>query len=184
MNIKAKVFIYFFLASLIPLLVIGLISYEKAKDALERRETAALEEIANVSVKRIQQYFGERKADIRTAQNSFNIKTNLPISDRLLKNPKSPEYIWARDMLDGQLKTFQEVNGYDDVMLVNTSGKIVYATNSEHREADLGHMLPDPDNKAFREGKHGIYISKPYVSERRASRPNLLVTAPIQGFSS
>lgn len=171
------------MASLIPLLVIGIVSYQKAKNALILSYMGALEEIAEMSVERIEQFFAEQKGNIRTAQEDFNIKTNLPIVDRSLKIQNPSDYTRAKQMLDRELKTFQEVNGYDDVMLVNTMGKIVYVTNDKHGQDDLGFLLPDPGNKAFEGGKHAVYVSEPYLSERRGRHPNILVTAPIHGFS-
>lgn len=183
MKLKSKLFCSLFLASLIPLLVIGLVSYQKSKTALTQDKTEALEEIARISVSRIERFFKERKADIRTAQNFYNIKVNLPIVSSLANDNTDPEYLAAKEMLDTQLKTLQKVYDYDDVMLVNTKGKIVYVTNAAHKEADLGYLMPDPGNRAFEGGKQGIYVSEPYLSGRRENHPHFLVTAPIHGFS-
>ncbi len=183
MSIRSKFFCSLFLASLIPLLVIGIVSYQKSKTALTRAKIEALEEVARTSVSRIEHFFDERRGDIRTAQDYYNVKSNLPLLIALTNNRRGSDYLQVKHILDDQLKTFQKVSVYDDVMLVNTEGKIVYVSNEAHAEDDLGYFLPDPGNKAFEKGRHTIYVSEPYISGRRGEQPNLLVTAPLFGFS-
>ncbi|MFQ5543925.1 MAG: EAL domain-containing protein, partial [Nitrospiria bacterium] len=94
----------------------------------------------------------------------------------------APEYISAAAMLDGQLKTFQREADYLDIMLVNLKGEIVYVTNKEHAERDLGEGLPGPDNAAFEQGLQGIHLSKLFMNNRENDIPSMLITAPVHNF--
>ena len=101
---------------------------------------------------------------------------------RFVENRTAPDYLAAEKMLDGQLKTFQEVYGYVDLMLVSLEGRIVYGTNDHHNEIDSGNRLPDPGGKAFEEGKKGVYVSDIFRNPADSDRFSMLITAPIDDF--
>jgi PAS domain S-box-containing protein len=151
---------------------------------LKDNRIAALENIADLKVDKIEDLFKERKGDIKIAQDYYNIKTNLPIVSQLADDRTNPAYITAKEKLDGQLKTFQDVNDeYIDVMLVNPEGKIVYVANEKHAEGDLDNHLPDPAGNAFEEGKKGIYISDIFINKLEGYRFEMLLTAPAHDFN-
>jgi len=183
MSIRNKLFLSFISATLLPVLFIGMVSYNKSRNALKQDRISELKTIADLKVSKIESFFNERKNDIRAAQGDLNIKANFSVIAQFFHDRRSPEYIEAKKMLDGELMTFQEVSGYLDVMLVNTKGRILYVTNESHSERDLGELLPDPGNKAFDEGKNGVYVSGLFMNDRAENLPGMLITAPIHGFS-
>ncbi len=182
MTIKQRLLIGFLAVSLIPIFMIGFIPFSSARKALEQAQISSLESIADLKVNKIEAFFHERAGDIKTAQDDFNIKTNLPVLTRFADHRTHPDYISAKQMLDGQLQTFQKVNGYLDVLLVSPEGRIVYVTNEQHRAADVGNMLPDPDNKTFEEGQKGIYFSDIFINKVDGNRFGMFVTAPVHDF--
>ena len=76
----------------------------------------------------------------------------------------------------------QSVLGLSDIMLANSEGKIVYASNVEHQRKDFLNPLPDPQQKAFEEGKNRVYFSDVFLSKAIGNRPAMLVTAPAFDF--
>ena len=68
-------------------------------------------------------------------------------------------------MLDDQLQRMQSVLGLSDIMLVNPKGKVVYSSNPEHYPKDFLNLLPDPQQKAFEEGKNGVYFSDVFLNK-------------------
>jgi len=179
MTIKRKLILSFLSIAIIPMLVVELLSVYQAQNALETALIAELEVVADLKIQKIEAFFIERKGDIKVAQQYFNIKTSLPILNRLVNSPHPPEYIEAKKKLDDQLKTFQEVKGYIDVMLVNSEGKIVYVTNETHAGEDLDQPLPDPDGRSFEEGRKGIYFSDIFTNNVAGIPFGMLVTAPL-----
>ncbi|MFQ5544276.1 MAG: cache domain-containing protein, partial [Nitrospiria bacterium] len=183
MTIKQQLITGFLAVALIPILFIGVISFSNAKSELEQAQITAIETILDLQFDQLEAFFRERKGNIRAAQDNFNIKANLPTLTRFANDQTDSKYIAAKRMLDGQLKTFQTVFGYFDVMLVNPEGKIVYVTNEAHSTKDLGNMLPDPDNIAFIEGKKEIYFSVPFLNKVENDRPSMIITAPVHNFA-
>ncbi len=185
LKIRTKLTLIFVLLITASIIIISYIGFHIAEESLKSTYIAELKSIADLKVDKIETFFLERKGDIKTAQDYYNIKTNLPIVTQFANDRTNPAYIEAKRMLDGQLKTFQNVYGYRDVMLVNPGGEIVYVSNEAHAEADLDHPLPGPDGKAFEEGKEGIYFSDVFHVIRNKMEGNdfeMLITAPAHDF--
>ncbi|HDY66633.1 MAG TPA: sensor histidine kinase [Candidatus Scalindua sp.] len=185
LKIRTKLTLTFVSLIVFSILAISYVGFHIAKKSLKSTRIAELKSISNLKVNRIETFFLERKGNIKTAQGYYNIKTNLPIVTQFANDRTNPAYIAAKRMLDGQLKTFQNVYGYKDFMLVSPGGKIVYVTNEAHAETDLDHPLPDPDGKAFEEGKEGTYISVVFLRIRNkmeGSDFGILITAPAHDF--
>ncbi len=186
LKIRTKFTLTFTLLITVSIIIVSYIGFHIAEESLKSTYIVELESIADLKVDKIETFFYERKADIRTAQDYYNIKTNLPIITQFANDRTNPAYIAAKRNLDGQLKTFQNVYGYRDVMLVSPEGKIVYVTNEAHVETDLDHPLIGLDRKAFEEGKKGICFSDIYLrirSKTEGSDFSMLVTAPAHDFN-
>jgi len=168
--------------SLGSIAIVGFFSFAIARNSIQDAELRSLEAISNLKMQTIELFFQERRNDIKEAQDFFNIKTNLPIVSQFIGDRTSPEYIAAKRMLDDQLKTSQKVHAYADIMLVNSEGKIVYATEETHERIHLGNPLPDPTGKAFEKGKKGVYFSDIFVFGEKADNYEMLVTAPAYDF--
>ncbi|MEK6764925.1 MAG: HAMP domain-containing protein, partial [Planctomycetota bacterium] len=183
MKIHTKISSIFILLITSFILIISYTWYRVSKESLDSACLTKLENIADLKVEKIENFFKERKGDIKTAQDYYNIKTNLPIVSQLADDRTNPAYITAKEKLDGQLKAFKDVNEYIDVMLVNPEGKIVYVANEKHAEGDLDNPLPDPAGNAFEEGKKGIYISDIFINKLEGYRFEMLLTAPAHDFN-
>jgi len=94
-------------------------------------------------------------------------------------DPTNPEFLANKAILDaGMLKKMASSIGLFDILLVHPDGRIVYTTNSEHYQKYFLNFLPDPGQKAFKEGKEKIYISDVFLNQREGNKPELLLTAP------
>ena len=154
-SLRNKLIVVLLTVSLGSIAIVGFFCFAIARNSIHDAELRSLEAISNLKIQKIELFFQERRNDIKVAQDYFNVKTNLPIVSQLFDDTTNPKYITAKRMLDGQLKTFQKVSAYADILLVNSEGKIVYVTEKTHERIDLGNPLPDPGGKAFEEGKRG-----------------------------
>jgi len=181
-NIRTRLIVTFIALTIIPISVVGAIIFYTAQDTILKRQKDELSAIADLKVIRIESFFNERKGDITTAQQYYNIKKNLPIVTRLANDRTNPEYIAAKKMLDDQLITFERIYGYADFLLVSPEGEIVYTANDTGTAGYLGLLLSDPDGKAFAEGKKGIYFSDVFRNKRERNKLSILLTAPAYDF--
>lgn len=182
MTIKTKIILSLMIAAILPLFIVSSFSYLNARNELQRISLSNLEVVANMQVDKIEEFFKHLKLDIVIAQDYYNIQSNLPVVSELAKDRNNPLYKKAKEMLDSQLKSFQRVSGFDDVMLLNTDGLTVYASDKEHEASDLDNPLPDPGNKAFENGKKGIYFSDIFRNWSEGNDYSMVLTAPLKDF--
>lgn len=150
--------------------------------ALQLTQLAELEVVADLKADRIEAFFHERRGDITTACDYFNIRRNLPIVAKHAQDRSHPEYLQAKSELDSQLKTFQRVYGYSDVVLTDPKGKIVYASDEKHA-IELDKTLPDPRGLAFEEGEKGLYLSDVFIDNIRDKCFEMIISAPLHDFN-
>jgi len=183
MSIKTKLVIAFLVITIIPILAIGFIGSSVARKTLMETNLAALENIADTKVERIESFFLERKKDITIVQDYYNIKTNLPIVDQFAGDRAGSVYLKSKKMLDGQLKTFQEVYGYEDFMLLNHEGNVVYVSNEAHAETELDRFPEAVDANVFEGVRKKINFSDIYESKTTECNFEMLITGPIYDFN-
>src|SRR3989344_3638508 len=188
MKITSRMIAILVVMALIPIISLGMLSYFGASDLLVHpskdmvKGIAGLEAVSELKVKIIEDFFRERKADIRVAQDFYNIKTNLPIVTKYASDRSNPEYLGAKKMLDGQLRTFQKVYGYLDIMLVSPDGRIGHSSDQVDEQAALGEPL---DNISFSQGRRGVYLSDVFVHAIGGrERVQMLMTAPVYSLSN
>jgi len=189
MNIKQKLILVFLAISLIPMFIVGTLSFEKSQMALEEARLSELRSIADLKVKTLNEIMSNITKDLKVAQDYFNIKRNLPLMTQYAHDRKNPAYIQAKKALDSQLKTLQKIKNFEDIMLVSPERKIVYVTNGKHAALDIGQRLVD--SKVFEQGKKGVYFSDILnVNNEYAAGANMLtdsgfemiVAAPVLGL--
>ncbi|EKD27893.1 MAG: two component system histidine kinase [uncultured bacterium] len=187
MPIKQKFIIMFLVVSAIPIVFIGMLNFVNTKKSLLAASMSELETVAELKVDILENFFNDLKENIQITQGYFNIKTNIPILIGYSKNRTAPQYIKAKIMLDRQLKEWLKLKKeISDFMLVSPEGKIVYAANEKHEQYELDHLLPDPQNIAFKEGEKNIFLSKIFKNQNSVLAYNyeMLVTAPIYNFEN
>lgn len=184
MRVRQKLVIVFFSMAVIPVFFVGRLSFVNSRDFLVKNITEHLEVIADLKVEKIETFFNELKRDIAIAQDYHNIKANLPIITAFYGDGSNPEYSKAKKILDGQLKAWLKVREeLFDFVLICPEGKVVYTANEAHA-GHIGGPLPDPTEKAFQEGKKGIYISEIFKSRASGYDFGLFISAPVYGFDN
>ncbi len=185
MYIKNRILVTFLSLAIISVLSVATLVFFSAKGVFVRTSTRQLETVADLKVHTIQTFFENLRDNIAIAQDYYNIKTNLPLVTKFSQDRSQPDFIKAKEMLDGQLRKWLKIRDeVNDIMLVSPEGKIVYCANEGHLKLDLDNVLPDPARTAFEEGKKGIFISQIFQShhEGYGYKFGLLVSAPVFDF--
>lgn len=183
MSVKLKLTILFFSIATLPSLLIGVLTFSNYENSLKRDRISALQNIAAFKADEIRLYFSGLEANIKTFQDSYLLKKTLPVLNRLSGNTKDPEFIAAKKTLDERFKSAPSILALIDVMLVNADGKIIYSSNSKHYLKTLLTSLPDPQQKAFLEGKKGLSITDIFPDRDEDARDGMLISAPIIDFN-
>jgi hypothetical protein len=164
MSLKTKLTLLFVSVTLVSLVLFGAAVFSQAEKTLQAVRFAQLNNIADLKKDKIETFFNERKADLKSTQSFRNIKRNLPLLIRLQQQRNDPKYLQALNELDDQLKPFQTAYGYLDVMLTDRQGRIVYVTSDTHHGEYMGHLLPD--SQVVRKRERRIFIFPMFFSTR------------------
>ena len=179
-NLTFKLVFLFIITTIVPILISGYITFEISKSTIEAETIDKLETIANLKTQRIVENFESIKADMLAVTSYPDIKKHFPILKSHFGDWDNPEYLASKKILNDQLIEFEKAKSMViDIMLINEDGKIVYNTNPDHGSKELGLLLPDPDQKAFSEGKKGTYIAQMFKNYLEEFEPYILLSAPV-----
>jgi methyl-accepting chemotaxis protein len=148
-KMKPKLIALFLLAGLIPLLIVGWWSIQKAGDALIQSSFNQLEGIRGVKKHQIEEFFKARMHAVEILSKSadthlmydelvkYHIENNIQANDPY--HTSTPEYarIWKEK--SGDLANYMDKYGYYDVFIICAKhGHVMYTAA---KEADLGTNL-------------------------------------------
>ncbi len=183
LKIRTKLLVVNAVLAMIAVFTFSYVGIHTVKKTAINTQITMLENIATLKVEKIESFFKERVGDIKIAQHYFNVKNNLPIVSKFPHDRTNPEYIIARKMLDDQIKIFINFKYYVNFMMVSPEGKVVYSANKLHEKIVLDNFLePTEGEKAFKEGKNGIYFSDIYRNQLDGYAYRMLITAPALDF--
>jgi PAS domain S-box-containing protein len=183
MSIRIKITVMFLAVALIPLLVVSALTFTNYKNSLETERLNEMQNIAAFKADKIETYFADMKIYFELGQVAYVIKKSLPVMTRLASDPDNPDFTAARKLIDMVYRNVPSNIGLLDIMLTDPQGRIVYSNNPEHFSKDFLNFLPDPQQKAFREGKDKVYFSDIFFNKTRNNRPGMLITGPARDFN-
>jgi signal transduction histidine kinase len=182
MSIRSKLTIIFLAIATIPLLFVSALTFVNFKNSLETNRLTQLKDLSIFRADRIEAYFAGLKGDIEIAEGFYNIQKNLPVMTRLAGRQNNSEFVAAKKMLFAQLWQMQSVSDMTDIMLVSPEGKVVYSNSPRHYLKNLSTGI-NAEQKAFSQGRSGVYFSDIYFDKTEDNRFEMLVAAPATGFN-
>lgn len=178
MSIRLKLIIIFLAIALIPIAFVSLLTFHNYVNSIESAKYLDMRRLAEFKVERIETYFNGLKKYMEITENLYNIKKNLPVIIRTAGKRDKKEFIEAKNVLDSQLKNMEKTLVLNDIMMADSKGRIVYSSNQEHFSKEYLGTMAEIQQKAFEEGRKGIYFSDIYRDKRYNNRLSMLVTAP------
>ena len=182
MSIKKRLLFILLACSILPMIFVGTLGYFNAKKELKNARIEGLKSITYLKAKKIEDFFAEQIKHIKIAQHRPSIIKYASILAGFSGDFSSPIYESIRAELDMALNMYQPVYEYMNVILANPEGKIVYALNRSASSKDINHILPEPWEKTFEEGKKEVYISDVFMSRTQAGQFSVYISAPIHNF--
>jgi PAS domain S-box-containing protein len=182
MTLRKKLILITIAVAILPMIFIGTLGYYSAKTTLQNLRMQGLKSIADLKVKKIEDFFADQKNHIKIAQLRPNIKKYATLLAEYSCAYSSPDYAVIRDELDRTLKMYPSVYDYTNVMLANPKGKIVYVLNRVLALEEIDRFQPALWQEAFNKGKNKVYISDVFRSRDRAGQLSVYITAPVHNF--
>lgn len=180
MSIKTKLIILLLSFAVIPVLIFGtLISYDARRSIVEVR-VAQLNNIADQKKDKIESFFRERSNGIAAAQSFYNIKKNLPKLSGFPHTGAGLSRDKALKDLDRQIKEFQKAFSYLNVLLTDTTGRIVYSSSHSEKAHIEKHV---PEVGFFKKATRGIYFTEVFRNKSLQNRLEMIGAAPLHDFT-
>jgi methyl-accepting chemotaxis protein len=179
MRLTAKLAAAYVIIALIPLGVLGYLSYVSAKQALEKQALEDLTLIAEAKEGHLYSFLEAIKG--RTVDFSFDgfIRDSAGALQSL--EPDSPRYIVMQKALNAHLRHDKMPldNSMQLILILDVKGKVIAATDGRYIGSD------ESANEYFIQGRKGPYISSFYTQPMKdGKKRHLAVSAPLTGRKS
>lgn len=174
MKLKPKLVLAFLLTALIPVAVIGYLSYSSAKAALQRQALEDLTLVAEAKEWVLYHFFEMAKDGAMELSSDGFIRNSAEAMQKL--DPKGPRYTGLQKALSMYLKhnKMHHDMGIYLILVTDMKGRVIAATE----EGEIG--ADESEDEYFIEGKKGVYISDMYIPPRptEGKRPYIAAAAP------
>ncbi len=150
-SIRGKLFSFYVLAGIVPLVLVVLLCVHFAAESLLDKSYSQLTTVQSLRKNRIEQDFGLRVESVRRLNqrndiiNLFTEIGKLPVSPGTnAANFLSSEYQAVVDRYTPSLRHYLSTFDYADLMLISASGKVIYSIDAPHMagtQLDSGAML-------------------------------------------
>ena len=137
MNLKIRLVFLFLVVGLIPVLIVGLLSYNMARQNIEEEVLAALEMYSTLTDQQIQDYFNERIGDGRVLATTRDVYQSLNILYAAEEGASSPEWQARVQILDDLIPTVAREYGFAQVFITDNNGIVLYDSLGQIVGADL-----------------------------------------------
>jgi len=153
------------------------LSYRFGKDSFEQSFLQGLHLKSSVIGSQLDDMFDQLEYNLRMIQNSNRVLQSLMQASSI--NNVDSAYFAIEKRLNDYLVPIQEIYGYNNILLLNSQGLIVYKTNKGLDNLLVGETFPDYDQIKFNASKKIYYGAINKISEKRAF---LTVAIPVFDF--
>lgn len=154
---KTKLLVVFLFVGIIPVAILGFISFRTANEALSEQEYKELTAIRELKKAYLKRYFKTIDAQLTSLRGDpFVIDTIsefVQLIDEEQKKVLSPEWKSLAESHDSRFRTIAETNDFEDILIITPDGHVIYSLG---RLSDLGMVIPEsnlrdsPLGRAFR----------------------------------
>ena len=137
LSVKVKLIALFLLVGLVPMGVIGLLSYNRAQGEIENEAYMKLALYADIADAQLEDYFAEREGDAVVLANTRDVYQGLNILQEAEGDITDSRWLQRLDILEGLASTVAQEYGYSDFFITNTEGVAVFAISDDIWYADL-----------------------------------------------
>lgn len=180
MTIRKKMILIVLACTIIPMCFVGMLGYFHARKTLEAVRMEKLKSIADLKVKRIEDFFADQKKHIMVAQQRPTLKKYTAMLADFSGDFSSPIYETIRNELDRALTIYEPVYGFINVFVANPEGRIIYVLDRSSARKLLGQTIPDLWGKSFADGQNGIRLSDIFASKIGTGRFSMVFLATIR----
>lgn len=137
LTLKTKLIALFLLVGLLPMSIVGIISYNTARSEIEKGFYSAMDMFNNLKDADLSAYFEEREADARVLATTRDVYHSMRILQQSGGDIDAPVWRERINMLDELLPTAVERYGFRQIFITNPNGVVVYDSYNQTLGVDL-----------------------------------------------
>ncbi len=137
MSLRVKLIAFFLLVGIIPLGIIGVLSYNLAQNNIREEVYSALEMYSDMAEEALETYFDEIREDANVMAATRDIYQSFNILAETNYNVNSAEWRERVSIVDDIMGILAEQKGYVLIYMTDPSGTIIYSTDEGFMGADI-----------------------------------------------
>ncbi len=137
MSLRVKLIAFFLLVGIIPLGIIGLLSFNLAQDNIREEVYSALEMFSDMAEEALETYFDDIREDANVMAATRDIYQSFNILAETGYDLNSEEWQERVSIVDDIMVILAEQKGYVLIYMTDPSGTIVYSTDRGFLGADI-----------------------------------------------
>lgn len=207
LRVGPKLTILFLIAGLVPLVVVGLLAYQRASSAISQEAEAKLLAVATNKENQVEEWFRERERDIELLADFPEVREAAVLyTEAFDRGLDSPQYAAAQARFDEILTEYNNTKGYYDLFLTSVEGDVIYSVtheadfatnmrNGEYSDTGLAHAfteairldgfaITDVESYAPSAGAPASFIAQPIHSHEGELVGVLQLQLPLDQINS
>ena len=179
MLIKKKIIFSLLASAIIPIIIVGTLSFLSAEKALKNTRIAALESIADLKAKSLENYFDNIKKDITAITKNLNLANDLSI---LVNSPAELPSSTDKEVKRVMDKTFtvvQQIYKFLNIMITNAKGEIIYALGTSDASVNLENSHLNAEGRNVTDKRKGVYFFDSYIGDSKANQFDMAAVTPL-----
>jgi len=166
MKLRAKISLMAILGILIVTVIIGSVTIVKSKAALEQSILLNLDNVATLKADKIDLIFRNLKSPLKLLQETPVVRGEFSRLVTLINENQHDSLLSnVSQMLDGSLVPLLRNYKFEDILLVDNNGKVIYNANKLISQKVLYKTFNDPDGKSLAQGYVEISVSPIFEDE-------------------
>ncbi|MCK8816820.1 methyl-accepting chemotaxis protein [Natroniella sulfidigena] len=137
LSLKVKLIGMFLLIGLIPLGVVGVLSYQNAAESIEQEVLAQMDLFMELTTDQIEEYFEQVEADALLFSNTRDIYHSLDILEDHDWDLDHPEWLERVEMIEETVEELVAEKGYGFIFITDQEGRGIYSNHDQVMGADL-----------------------------------------------
>ncbi|WP_300668999.1 methyl-accepting chemotaxis protein [Desulfoluna sp.] len=186
LKIGTKILITFLIVGIVPFAVIGSVSLFKSSEALSEQSFEKLKIVQEIKKAQVREYYSRCLGDLTVLSKNYALSEALNRFPLLFDEDGAINmegYDFYDTRYGDSMKLAVKEYGYNDLLLIQASGRIVY---SARKSPDLGlSVLEGPLaeshlGRAFKQGLEGITTTDFHPYAQADNQPIAFILAPIE----
>jgi PAS domain S-box-containing protein len=168
-SIGNKITLLVLVVVLLSVLAVSFITYRFANNSLHERYLETLTAVNTFKAQKISDHLQQVSAGLKGAQQQAALREALNQLTTPVTEGEAQAPIDLEGTLSPILTPLQEVNGWENLIVLDTNGKILYATQADKLSGAVGSVFEDVDGSTLEKAAVDLFFTDVYKAKESSS---------------